>query len=156
MLLVLMVLVPLWATTPILWVVISALADGSLGYNDQSWWRLSCIFLNYAFGEWKPDTRRNKLSFVIANQMCINNRVHPLCFVDILHQICKRNSRQPHLFGSPLPSIVWSQWRGQRQRYTKYTLEEAECPFECGHCCGLLTVQPVSLIRKHLSLTWWW
>ena len=84
-LLVLMVLVPLWATTPIL----SALADGSLGYNDQIWWHLSCIFLNYACVEWTSDTRTNKPCFVIANQIWINRIVHALCFVDICSKYAK-------------------------------------------------------------------
>lgn len=72
----------LWATTPILSVVISALADGSLGYNDHIWWHLSCIFLHYAFVKWKSDTWTKKL-IIIANQICINRRVDALCFVNL-------------------------------------------------------------------------
>ena len=150
MLLVLMVLVPLSATTPIL----STFADGSLGYNHQIWWHLSCIFLNYAFVEWKSDTRTIKMCFVIANQIWINRRVFALFIY--MFQICKSDSRQPHLFWGPLASIVWSQWRGQWWRYTKYTNSQ-NARLNVATVVGNSTTHiPVSFMWKHLSLTQWW
>ena len=85
------------------------------------------------------------------------NQQNSPCFVLCwyMFQICKSDSRRPHLFWGPLASIVWSQWRGQWWRYTKYTNRQNARLNVATVAGNSTTHKPVSLIWKHLSLTRW-
>ena len=148
-----------WSSPPLshnahpLRAVISAPADGSLGYNDHIWWHLSCIFLHYAFVEWKSDTWPHKLSIIIANQICTNRRVSALCFVNlpnmqkgiqdsrIYFEVRCRQLFEATDARSAVGGVILSILRGRMPVWMPPLLR--------------VTVQH-TLISKHLSLSWWW
>ena len=140
--------------------VISAPADGSLGYNDHIWWHLSCIFLHYAFVEWKSDTWPHKLSIIIANQICTNRRVSALCFVNlpnmqkgiqdsrIYFEVRCRQLFEATDARSAVGGVILSILRGGM-------------PFECDHCCGSSTTHlnmktAITRVMLAMVIIWWY